>query len=59
MIIISRFEDLGPQIGALERRGVHVERLMRQPVYAHDRGKSTDHRQLATLSRGCALTLCG
>ena len=50
-VIISRFEDLGPQIAGLERRGVHAVRLMKQPQYAHQRDKTTDHRQLLFLSR--------
>jgi hypothetical protein len=35
VLIISRFENLGRQIDAVERRGVRVTRLMRQPRYSH------------------------
>ena len=50
VLIISRFEDLNSQIESLERRGVHVMRLMRQPQFT--RGKATDHRQLLFSSAG-------
>ena len=48
VLIISRFEDLTPQINAMERRGVQVIKLMRQPLHSRSR---TDHRQLLYLPK--------
>ena len=43
VLIISRFESLRPQIGALEARGVHVTKLMTQPQFSRH---PHDDRQL-------------
>jgi hypothetical protein len=47
VLIISRFEELEYQIESVERRGVRVVKLMRQPRYSAR--KSTDHRQMLYL----------
>ena len=50
IMIISRFEDLSSQIEAMERRGIRVIKLMRQPTFTRE-GKqaNSDHRQLLFL----------
>ena len=47
VLIISRFEDLSYQIDSVQRRGVRVHKLMKQPQYS---GKPRDDRQLLYMS---------